>query len=235
MSGSSSDTRTENQYQTNNESITFGVEGDNPNAINGDGNSINIRSLDPAIINRVIDFGTDTMFSASDAVRDAGDIISDNSNRAFDFGSDALLDATNLIESTNTNFLDASRDVFSDAQSAVVNATNSANDLAMMTVGENADMAEKSVNAASDNLNSSLDFADRQNERFVNTLGENSELTQNTLLQMSQQQERALDGALTMAYNVSRDDTAGFATDSVKWIAGAMAVGVAAMAFANRG
>jgi hypothetical protein len=235
MSGSSSDTRTENQYQTNNESITFGVEGDNPNAINGDGNSINIQSVAPSIIDRVLDFGTDSMFSASDAVRDAGDIISDNSNRAFDFGSDAILDTTNALKDVSSQAFDMGGQVFSDAQSAVVNATNSANDLAMMTVGENADMAEKSVNAASDNLNSSLDFADRQTDKLTSTLGENSELLQQTFLQMGDQQERALDSAMTVAYNVSRDDTAGFATDSVKWIAGAMAVGVAAMAFANRG
>lgn len=104
MSSSSSDTKTTNEYQTNNESITFGVEGDNPNAINGDNNSINVQSLDGDTINRAFDFGLDALMetqrSVIDVSRDANDLaqmaIGENSRM-----SEKVINATsdNLYES----------------------------------------------------------------------------------------------------------------------------------------
>lgn len=76
-----------------------------------------------------------------------------------------------------------------------------------------------------------MSFADSQNRYLADTLGENSLMTQTTLLEMAEMQERSLDSALQVAGAVAMDDNAEVQESQVKYLAIAMAVGMAAFAF----
>lgn len=78
-----------------------------------------------------------------------------------------------------------------------------------------------------------MSYADSQNRYLADTLGENSLMTQTTLLEMAEMQERSLDSALQVAGAVAMDDNAEVQESQVKYLAIAMAVGMAA--FALRG
>lgn len=164
MGGSDSKTETNNDYQTNNESITFGVEGDNPNAINGDNNSINVQSLDGDTINRAFDFGLDALMetqrSVIDVSRDANDLaqmaIGENSSmseKVINATSDNLYESLDWSDRQSERFTNALSDNAALTQQAILEtgvlqerSLNSALDVAKsIAIDDNAEFAGESV------------------------------------------------------------------------------------------
>ncbi|WP_404402986.1 hypothetical protein LG288_05915 [Idiomarina seosinensis] len=111
---------------------------------------------------------------------------------------------------------------------------NQVADLSAQSLQAQNELAGQSLNNYRDLSEMSMSYADSQNRYLAETLGENSLITQTSLLEMAEMQERSLDSALQVAGAVAMDDNAEIQESQVKYLAMAMAVGMAAFAFSGK-